>query len=1045
MPDLTEQIQAAVGAAYRIERELGGGGMSRVFLAEEKAFGRRVVIKVLPPELAAGVSVERFRREIQVAASLQHPHIVQLLTAGAADGVLYYVMPFLPGESLRARLARESELPVDEAVRILRDVVDALAYAHAQGIVHRDVKPDNVLLAGKHALVTDFGVAKAVSSAGKDSALTSLGIALGTPAYMAPEQAAGDPNVDTRADLYAVGVVAYEMLTGRLPFLAPSPRAMLAAQVTTAPDPLIEQRPAVPPALNALVMRCLEKRPADRWQRAEDLLVALEAMATPAGGTGATAAAAAAISLPAAPLATALRVTGLFALASVAVLAVVYVLMQKLGLPDWVLAATAVLLAVGWPIMLTTGRYERQRELARTSGAAVVPGGGWRRWFTWRRTLWGGAAAFGGLALLVTLYTVLRLLGIGPVATLLAKGALKAREPIILSDFANHTADSSLSQTLTEAFRVDLSQSPTVRLVDGARIVGGLRRMQRAPGAPLTADLARELAQREGIKAVVTGEIGRVGQGYVLVASVVSSTDGAVLTGVREAAADDAGLIPALDRLSRALRERIGESLTTIRAKEPLEAVTTGSLEALEKYTAAIRIDNSGDELSALPLLVQATALDTGFAMAYRKIAVITNNTGGSTVQAAAAATHAFVHRDRLPPLERDETIAYYYSYVDYQPTQAIAAYRDALAVDSTDYISLNNLALLLMRQRQWAAAESLEIRGMASGRCGWSCASNAVVAQVGLGRFADAHATLDRYTRAPPGDPLLLGMRAEIAGEERDYAAAERFTRQLHDAQLASPFWREQTDGALATLAALQGHLTLAAQITRDQMAASEQRGLPDHYIAGAARLALGDVWFRNRPGDALKTLAVALARHPLEAIPAVDRPYDILAEVYVRAGRVDEARRLLAEYERVVPPGLRNGDSERHEAVGMVEAAEGRSRDALASFQADQDESGCDACGLFPQAEVYDKIGQPDSALARYERLVTLKGPFKLYATDVLYLAAAYKRLGELYEARHERKKAIEDYTGFVDLWKTADPDLQPVVRDVRARIARLSSEQD
>src|SRR5690242_9849711 len=212
--------------------------MSRVFLANEVRLGRQVVVKVLPPEMAAGVNAERFEREIQLAAKLQHPHIVPLLTAGASGDLLYYIMPRIEGESLRAKLAREHELPVGETVRILRDVCDALAYAHQHGIVHRDVKPDNVLFSGKHALVADFGVAKAVASSAGTATLTSLGMALGTPAYMAPEQAAGDPNVDHRADLYAVGVLGYEMLAGRPPFSGLSPQGLLSAQVTTTPDPL---------------------------------------------------------------------------------------------------------------------------------------------------------------------------------------------------------------------------------------------------------------------------------------------------------------------------------------------------------------------------------------------------------------------------------------------------------------------------------------------------------------------------------------------------------------------------------------------------------------------------------------------------------------------------------------------------------------------------------------------------------------------------------------------------------------------------------------
>jgi serine/threonine protein kinase len=213
--DLQMRLQSALGAAYRIEQELGGGGMSRVFLAQEPELGRRVVVKVLPPEMAAGVNAERFRREIQLAASLQHPHIVPLLAAGHADDLVYYTMPLIEGESLRAKLTREGELPIPETLRLLRDVVDALSYAHAHGVVHRDIKPDNVLVANHHAVVTDFGVAKALSESTGKSSLTSAGVALGTPAYMAPEQAAADPHADHRCDIYAVGALGYEMLTGR--------------------------------------------------------------------------------------------------------------------------------------------------------------------------------------------------------------------------------------------------------------------------------------------------------------------------------------------------------------------------------------------------------------------------------------------------------------------------------------------------------------------------------------------------------------------------------------------------------------------------------------------------------------------------------------------------------------------------------------------------------------------------------------------------------------------------------------------------------------
>ena len=282
-----------MGGVYTLERELGGGGMSRVFLAEEIALGRRIVIKLLPPELAHAVSAERFRQEIRLAAGLQHPFIVPVLSAGEAAGLLYYTMPFVEGQSLRGRLGRAGELPVREALRVLRDVAAALAYAHEHGVVHRDIKPENVLLAAGEALVTDFGVAKAISAAatgGDSSGLTSLGVALGTPAYMAPEQAAADPFVDHRADLYAWGGLAYELLTGQPPFIGRTPAALLAAHAIESPEPIQRRRPALPPPLAALVMRCLEKRPADRPQSATEVLQTLELVeTTPSGGMNPTA------------------------------------------------------------------------------------------------------------------------------------------------------------------------------------------------------------------------------------------------------------------------------------------------------------------------------------------------------------------------------------------------------------------------------------------------------------------------------------------------------------------------------------------------------------------------------------------------------------------------------------------------------------------------------------------------------------------------------------------------------------------------------------
>jgi eukaryotic-like serine/threonine-protein kinase len=293
MSDVDARLTAALTGRYEVERELGHGAMATVYLAHDAKHGRQVAIKVLRPDLAAAVGAERFLREIGIAARLQHPHILTLIDSGEADGFLYYVMPFVQGESLRSRLARGEAIPVSEASRLLRDIVDGIAHAHRHGVVHRDIKPDNVMIAERHAMVVDFGIAKALAkSEGRDpksegiadpATLTALGLSLGTPAYMAPEQVAGEPGVDHRVDIYAVGVLGYELLAGTTPFTG-TPERVLMAHISQQPPPLTSATGDAQPALVRIVMKCLEKDPAARYQSADALLVDLEALTTPVGG-----------------------------------------------------------------------------------------------------------------------------------------------------------------------------------------------------------------------------------------------------------------------------------------------------------------------------------------------------------------------------------------------------------------------------------------------------------------------------------------------------------------------------------------------------------------------------------------------------------------------------------------------------------------------------------------------------------------------------------------------------------------------------------------
>ena len=286
MSAVPERLAAALSGSYRLERELGAGGMATVYLAEDLKHRRKVAIKVLREDLAASLGSARFLREIETSAATaaQHPHILPCSIQEMPRVSSTIVMLYVEGQSLRDRINREGELPLQDAVRLLAEVADALAYAHDHGVVHRDIKPDNVMLSGRHALVADFGVAKAVSEATGRNTITTLGVAVGTPTYMSPEQAAADPHIDHRSDIYAVGVMAYELLAGRPPFTGATPQQVLAAHVTEAPDPVSKRRPGISSNLEAVVMRCLEKRPADRFQSAHELVSQLEPLGTPSVG-----------------------------------------------------------------------------------------------------------------------------------------------------------------------------------------------------------------------------------------------------------------------------------------------------------------------------------------------------------------------------------------------------------------------------------------------------------------------------------------------------------------------------------------------------------------------------------------------------------------------------------------------------------------------------------------------------------------------------------------------------------------------------------------
>ena len=1057
MTDLTDRLQRLVGDQYRIERELGGGGMSHVFLAEEVRVGRKVVIKVLPPEMSAAVNVDRFEREIRLAARLSHPHVVPFLTTGAEGDLLYYVMPYIEGESLRARLDREHELPIPEAVRILREVGDALAEAHRMGVVHRDIKPANILLRARHALVADFGVAKAVADSGGSGALTSIGVALGTPAYMSPEQAVADPNVDHRTDIYALGCVAYEMLCGRPPFEGGTPQQMIAAHVTRTPDPVERYRDIVPPALAALVMRCLAKKPADRFQSVEEMLHHLDSVATPGGMTPIASTPAGTAPYPtgrhdgttagrqgwhawvgAHPL----RVTAYFVLAAIAVLALVAVLAKGVGLPAWAMPAAIGLLVIGLPIMVVTGLHERKRHQAYTTGLHVPTPTGLRAFFTWRRALLGGAMAFGALALATGGYVLARNLGLGGVGTLMSTGELDARDKMVLADFANRTADSTLAASVTDALRVDLAQSPVIRLLDAATVSAALRRMERGGAAGLDANLAREVAQRENAKAVIAGEIGPVGAGYVLTARIIGAADGRELVSLRETAKDGTAIITALDKLSKRLRERVGESLKSLQNTESLEQVTTGSIEALQKYSQAVRLDDAGQAEAAYQLLQEAVAADSTFAMAWRKLAVVSGRAGAPDSVMRNAGRRALALKDRLPPIERHTAEASFYTNVEPDPVKAEAAHKAVLALDPEDRVALNNYALLLNDQGRYAEAEAVARRAIPVDRS-WFSYGHLARSMVGQGRYAEADSVLRELAEIQPGSPRNLSLQSEVAYDSRDYRRGDSLMLALAQASRSDVMRLTSLNGR-ANSAGLTGRLAEYNRLLDSIRVVAEGVGRRGARISTALRRIELDKFVRPVPRYGKTDLDTLLRAFPLDSLPVEDRSYYWVASNYADQGDVVTARRLIAEGDRTLPAHLRTV-MDRDWAEAGIAMAERRWSDAIAVFRTAEarPDADCRNCVAYWIARAFDAMGQPDSALAQYERGIHSPESGR-FQSDAGGLAVALRRAGELSEQKGDAAKAREYYNQFLDLWQAADADLQPVVREVRGRLAALGTDK-
>ena len=916
MADLLEPLRPALADRYLIERELGRGGMAIVYLAEDRRHQRKVALKVLRPEIAQSLGGDRFLREIQLAARLNHPNILALHDSGESDGVLWYTMPYVEGESLRDRLTRDDQLPIEDALRITKEVAEGLEYAHAQGVVHRDIKPENILLANGHAVIADFGIAKAVTEAGGER-LTETGIAVGTPAYMSPEQGAGSGKLDGRSDLYSLGCVLYEMLTGETPYTAPSYQALLAKKLSEPVPHVSVVRETVPASVEAALAKALAKNPVDRFRTAAEFTAALSASA------------------PEAP----------------------------------------------------HPRRPRRAILAAVTVVTVAAVAGWQ----YRR-----ATADPGPPAPDRPYTVL--------AT------------------PEGSADSTVRDMVEYLLRSGLDMAHVVQTVPAVEVERFLTLMDRPTTTVLDDATARELAERYGVPTVVLPRVDGVGNGFVIAVRVEDVASGHLRAEARRQAANPDAVVEAVDAVAREILRDLGETRAALANRDRLPDVMTSSLSALRKYRDAIRLVLMSDYRQALPLLREAVAEDTAFAMAWAALRAVDGRGQGDSSRAAVERALRFP--DRLTEARRndiegfrrmEDDIALWDEGLDLVcrgfPRNCALALSWFGFVDSAFNIEKHLLADSVRRVRALDPSRSFE----------W-CWHNTWEYAASTARVMEWRGFLDSLgVITPPSCAPRYEQWTSLAAG--DWDRAESVQPQL--AYLSFPLdvvrgriaaAREAPTAETWGVPTLILELVYGIQGPIDDVELTGREWGPVHDYAryGLRSALLGDTSEAKRVQARLRALRDSAtsdrfegAYGPwfalMEAGPAVRRE-DWTAVIDVLGPWAERARK----------PGY-----------GLYW------REAFIN-------GGHSYLTWWLLAEAYTQLGRLDSAIVHLESVV---GPplIDWYYYGVPYPAAHFK-LGQLYAQKADREQALQHYSAFLDTFTDPDPEYVWMVTEARSEVERL-----